>query len=146
VQNKSSSTSTVSHLKVKVNGEETLITHNKDKATALLEFLSSVFTKDPDSDFIELDKVALTSEMAPFHITEYDIHKNLSHLKLNKSPGPDTIHPRVLYEIRSEICTPLKRIMELSFNTGNVPVDWRSAIIAALYIKVVKLMFLITGM
>ena len=57
MRKKSSSPSTVSHLKVKVNGEETLITGNKDKATALLDFFFSVFTKEPDSDFIELDKV-----------------------------------------------------------------------------------------
>jgi len=68
-----SSTSTVSHLKVEVNGEEALITENKSKATALLEFFSTVFTKEPDSDFIESDKVALTSEMPPLHITEDDI-------------------------------------------------------------------------
>jgi len=43
-------------LKVKGNGEEALITENK--ATALLEFFSTVFTKEPHSDFIELDKVA----------------------------------------------------------------------------------------
>ena len=73
--------------------------------------------------------------MPPLHITEYDIHQKLSQLKLNKSPGPDTIHPRVLYEVCAEICSPLKHIMELSFNTGDVPVDWRSAIVTALYKK-----------
>ena len=50
--------------------------------------------------------------MSPLHITEYDIHQKLSQLKLNKSPGPDTIHPRVLYKVRAEICSPLKHSME----------------------------------
>jgi len=95
-----------------------------------------VFTNEPDSDFIELDTVALTSEMSPLHITECDIHKKLPYLKLNKSPGPDSIHPRVLYEVRSKICSPLKHIMELSLNIGNVSLDWRSAIITAVYKKV----------
>jgi len=135
VRNKSSSISTVSYLKVKVHGEETLITDNKDKATALLDFFSTVFTKEPDSDFIELDKVAVTSEMSPLHITEYDIHKRLSNLKLNKSPGQDSIHLRVLYEVRSKICFSLKHIMELSLNIGDIPLDWKSTIITALYKK-----------
>jgi len=70
---------------------EALITENKVKATALLEFFSTVFTKEPDSDFIELDKVVLTSEMSPLHITEDDILKKLSNLNLNKSPGPYSV-------------------------------------------------------
>jgi len=76
----------VSYLKFKVNGEEDLITENKAKATALLEFFSTVFTKEPDSDFIKLDKVALTSEMPPLQITENNrpILKKLSNLNLNK--------------------------------------------------------------
>jgi len=86
--------------------------------------------------------------MSPLHITENDtgIHKKLCQLKFNKSPGPDTIHPRVLYEVRSEICSPLKHIMELSFNTGDVPVDCRSAIITALYKKGSKTYVFITGL
>jgi len=55
-----------------------LITDHKDKATALLEFFSMVFTNEPDSDFIELDTVDLTSEMSPLHITECDIHKKIT--------------------------------------------------------------------
>jgi len=108
-----------------VNGEEALTTENKAKATALLEFFSTVFTKEPDSDFIELDKVSLTSEMPTLHITKDDILKKFSNLNLNKSPEPDSVHPRVLYEVRFEICTPLKHIMELSMSTGDVPLDWR---------------------
>jgi len=81
-----------------------LITDKKDKATALLEFFSTVFTKEPDepdSDFIELEKVALTSEISPLHITECDIQKKLFKLKLNKSLGPDSICPRVMMMISS---------------------------------------------
>ena len=36
-----------------------------------------------------------------------DVLSKLSGLKLNKSPGPDMLHPRVLHEIRDEIVTPL---------------------------------------
>jgi len=71
--------------------------------------------------------------MPPLHITEDDNLKKLSNL--NKSPGSDSVHPRVLYEVRFEICTPLKHIMELSMSTGDVPLYWRSAIVTALYKK-----------
>ena len=41
------------------------------------------------------------------YLIDYDIHDNLSNLKLNKLPETDSIHRRVLYEVRSQICTPL---------------------------------------
>ena len=30
----------------------------------------------------------------------------LTYLKVNKSPGPDSLHPRILYEVRHQIVTP----------------------------------------
>jgi len=62
--------------------------------------------------------------MPPLHITEDDILKKLSNLNLNKSLGPVSVHPRVLYKVHFEICTSLKHIMELSMSTGDVPLDW----------------------
>jgi len=62
-------------------------------------------------------QVVLKSEMSLFRITE-DIFKKLSNLKLNKSLQPDAIHPRALYEVRSEIYISLKHIIDPSLNTS----------------------------
>ena len=43
----------------------------------------------------------------PIIITEDDVLKRLNKLNVNKSVGPDLIHPRVIYEIRHEIAQPL---------------------------------------
>ena len=45
-------------------------------------------------------------------IDEDVILKKLLNLNINKSAGPDQIHPRVLYELRNEIAFPLKLIFE----------------------------------
>ena len=69
------------------------------------------------------------------NIDEAVIYKKLSELKLDKSPGPDNFHPRVLFELRNEICKPLQTLFDLSLQTGKTPTDWRSAVITALHKK-----------
>ena len=59
----------------------------------------------------------------------------LSQLNISKSPGPDGFHPRVLYELRCELCLPLHLLFTTSYNTGKLPADWRSANIIAIYKK-----------
>jgi len=60
------------------------------------------------------------------------IYQKLSEIKYDKSPGPDNVPPWVLFELRNEICKPLKTLFELSLQTGKTPTDWRSAVITAL--------------
>jgi len=47
-------------------------------------------------------------------ITEDEVLKRLNKLNVNKSEGPDLIHPRVIYEIRHEIAQSLAML----FNTS----------------------------
>ena len=47
------------------------------------------------------------SQMSPLVLTKDDVDKKLIHLKTEKSPGPDKLHPRVLYETHSVIAYPL---------------------------------------
>jgi hypothetical protein len=49
-----------------------------------------------------------------------------------KSPGPDQVHPKVLYELTDIIDKPLCTIFNSSFKTGTVPEGWRIGQITAL--------------
>ena len=51
-------------------------------------------------------------------ISASDIHVKLSQLKTGKSPGPDQLHPRILYETRDVVLYPLFLIFNQSFKTG----------------------------
>ena len=53
------------------------------------------------------------------------ILKKLNNLNVTKSPGPDNIHPCILYELRHEIATPLKILFETSYNLGQLPAEWK---------------------
>ena len=61
-----------------------------------------------------------------------DILERLETLKLTKSPGPDMLHPRLLYEARH---IQLALIFNRSFDSKQLPLDWRSANISAIYKK-----------
>ena len=43
------------------------------------------------------------------HVTREQIEAKLKSLNIDKSPGPDLLHPRILYEVRQEIAEPLKK-------------------------------------
>jgi len=56
-------------------------------------------------------------------------------LKVNKSPGPDLIHPRVIYEIRNVLISPLTYLFNKSMKFGMLPNDWKTSIVSVLHKK-----------
>jgi len=59
----------------------------------------------------------------------------LGKLKLNKSPGPDLLHPRVLYEVRNELVGPLTCLFNKSMSLGVLPDEWKTSIVSVLHKK-----------
>ncbi len=51
--------------------------------------------------------------------------KVLNSVKISKSPGPDSIHPKVLQETQSELLRPLTTLFKKSLNEGKLPKDWK---------------------
>jgi len=47
----------------------------------------------------------------------------LNQLNCTKSPGPNAIHPRILYELREYIVYPLKLIFEESYKQKELPIS-----------------------
>ncbi|XP_074855429.1 uncharacterized protein LOC142015634 [Carettochelys insculpta] len=45
-----------------------------------------------------------------------------------KSPGPDEKHPRILKELMEEVSEPLSIIFGKSWETGEIPEDWKRQI------------------
>ncbi|GAB0209704.1 mitochondrial enolase superfamily member 1 [Grus japonensis] len=52
-----------------------------------------------------------------------------------KSMGPDGIHPRVLRELADVIVRPLSIIFQWSWESGEVPVDWKLANVVPIFKK-----------
>ena len=61
--------------------------------------------------------------------------KVLKRVKVDKSPGPDEVYPRTLWEAWEEIAGPQAAIFESLMVTGGVPEDWREANIVLMFKK-----------
>ena len=63
------------------------------------------------------------------------VEKLLENLKPGKAPGPDNIRSRVLKELSKEIAPILTIIFQASYNSGEVPPDWKNANVAPIFKK-----------
>jgi len=59
----------------------------------------------------------------------------LNKLNISKSPGPDGIHPRVLFELSYELLEPLYILFESSYKLGKLPDEWKLGHVTAVYKK-----------
>ena len=82
-----------------------------------------------------MDKRYNEHPLESFQITKEIVAKKLKKLKVNKSAGPDGIHPRILKETAEAISLPLSIIYNKSLKEGKVPEHWKEANITALHKK-----------
>ena len=68
-------------------------------------------------------------------ISKESVYKKLANLETGKSPGPDEIHGKLLFELRDQIAEPLANLFQSSFKTGCIPQDFKDAIVTPIYKK-----------
>ncbi|KAK4810508.1 hypothetical protein QYF61_004288, partial [Mycteria americana] len=73
----------------------------------------------------------------PFVDTEI-VRDQLYQLNVHKSMGPDGIHPRVLKELADVTAGPLSIIYQRSWESGEIPTDWKLANVIPIYKKVMR--------
>eukprot|EP00061_Rhincodon_typus_P001405 g14714.t1 len=71
-------------------------------------------------------------------ITKEKMLVKLNGLKVDKSPGPDGLHARVLKEIAEAIVEALMVIFLESLESGRVPEDWKIIKVTPLFKKGVR--------
>ena len=107
-----------------------------DKAEVFVNYFSSVFTSEPDQDTMPpFEERQYEKVLDNINIDQELVLKKLEKLKVNKSPGPDTIHPRVLNGAAKSLSIPLTLIFQTSLQTKNLPDEWKHANISAIFKK-----------
>ena len=109
--------------------------NEQEKAEVLLEQFSSVFTHEPDGEVPVFEPRNLSQEDTKVIITEEEVRKKLEKLNVNKSAGPDGIHPRVFRELSDVLAPPLTIIFNTSLKEKNIPDEWKMAIVSPIYKK-----------
>ena len=106
-----------------------LTNDDQGKADILGKFFSSIFVKEPDWIWIldENDRPGITIPLQ-LSISRGSILKKLERLNVNKSPGQDNIHPRVLKEITDVTVDPLLIIFKTSIKLSKLPSEWKVAL------------------
>ena len=95
------------------------ITNDRDKANALNNQFTSVFTSE--SYPIPVIDHSLYSSIPPLDIGTNGIIKQLKNLNQNKATGPDELPARVLRETAEQIAPIITHIFQQSYNTGKLP-------------------------
>ena len=117
------------------NGDYT--TNDLQMSNVLNTFFASVFTTEDLSNIPETSPNATnnSSVLNNITVTERNVINCLEKLNSNKSPGPDTISPRVLKEAKHELAKPLTLLFNKSLRTGTVPDKWKLANVTPIHKK-----------
>jgi hypothetical protein len=117
---------------LQVDGKE--MVSAKDKANALSQQYSSVFTTEDLSHMPCLDgKPLLTIE--PLVIDQEGVEKLMRDINPKKANGPDGVPSTILKKLSKELAPIVAYIFQQSLDTGDVPTDWLTANITAIFKK-----------
>ena len=86
-----------------------------DKANMLNSYFAQVFTNEDVSILPTVEELPDISLITEIIITPEAVLQKLDGLNVNKSTGPDGLHPRILKELAPVIAEPICNIMNKCF-------------------------------
>ena len=110
-------------------------TSPEDKANLFNEYFCDQFSERSNYD-IEIDyknDVKYDIDFCPSKIRDL-----LSKINSNKANGPDKIHGKILKFCSGSVSYPLSILFKLSYNTGNIPAEWKLANVVPIHKKGAK--------
>ena len=120
--------------------EEGIVHYKDEKVGSLLKSqFASVYTVENLEDMPEpTTRTLLTEPLTDIKVEYSTVLKILKSLNPNKSTGPDGITSRIIKET-AEIAAPIiTELIQKSISTGEIPDDWKEAIITPILKKAPK--------
>ena len=118
------------------NNQGIMVTDNEETAEMLNKYFGSVLTQEDTKNIPEPMLLFAGNQEQMINtvdITEEIVVKMLKSLKEDKTPGVDEMHPKFLKEVRNEIGAIIAELFIESIKTGEIPKDWRDAIVTPLF-------------
>jgi hypothetical protein len=104
----------------------------KDQAELFNEYFEEQFSDASDYD-VDIDYSDDYVNDIDFSVGR--VRKLLKDINVNKSAGPDGINGKVLKGCRESIAYPLSCIFNISYNSGQIPSDWKLANVVPVHKK-----------
>ncbi|XP_065557580.1 uncharacterized protein LOC136025476 [Artemia franciscana] len=106
-----------------------------DKADILNAQFASAFTQNSCTSSPDPPSYEVFFPMPDLSVSEVMVFNSLGKLDVNKSKGPDGVHPRLLKECRKAFSYPLCMLLQLSLQNGELPHDWKTSYITPIHKK-----------
>ena len=119
---------------VSLNVDGVTLSNDLSIVESMNDFFSSVFTSEDCDNFPEFEYVT-NCKLSNILCNTKEVEKLLKNLNIYKSPGPDSLPPRILKECASVLSSPLCFFFNKSFSTGKLPHLWKLANITPLFKK-----------
>lgn len=129
VNSRTKSRSTIPELQL----EDTTAITDREKAQLLNKQFASVFTRDAQDNPNPDNGTLGPDSGSNIQITPENVEKRLKGLNASKSPGPDSMHPRVLKELATEISPTVALLFRKSLETAEIPESWKLAHVVPIY-------------
>ena len=132
LKSKSSNKESIGPLK-KLDGSETK--NDIEVAVTLNDFFGTVFTEEDLDNMPVLDTILADVPMTEVIFSTEKVMKKIDNLRLYSAPGPDGITPKILKTFSEQISLPLSMIYQKSYDSGEVPTDWKKANVTPIFKK-----------
>ena len=116
------------------NSDGQLVEEDKEIAEAIIEYFNTVYTSHRGEEMPEMEMMT-NQKLEKIDITTELVEKKLEKLNINKSCGPDGIHPHVLQKTAKAMSEPLTLIYQKSLEEGCCPEDWKTANVTPIHKK-----------
>ena len=101
---------------------------------AMVSYFNTVYTSYRGEEMPEMQNMT-EQQIGNINITQKMVEDKLQKLNVNKSCGPDGVHPYVLQRTAKEMSVPLALIFQKSLEEGVCPKEWKCANVTPIHKK-----------